>query len=200
MNRKNKDQRSPSSCLFRLFLTFVGIAALVFLTFMLYRPDQPVPAITPGTSTEPTFVVQVIRPRQGLPFGGLIPPEMFGVDAELRFDSESEGAETIVGDNSIELSADNWKLKLVFDDHQQIMPETEIVFRLVFEDQIRTVRCRPGDPPVGTFNIIELNDSKEQSGSFDLELPICEDAETGKSLGWPPQPLILHGSFDRLAR
>jgi hypothetical protein len=36
------------------------------------------------------------------------------------------------------------------------------------------------------------------SGSFDIELSHCEDAETGTPLGWPPQPFILHGSFDRL--
>ena len=24
------------------------------------------------------------------------------------------------------------------------------------------------------------------------------DADTGKPLGWPPEPLVLHGSFDRL--
>lgn len=38
----------------------------------------------------------------------------------------------------------------------------------------------------------------EFSGNFEIELPICEDAETGQSLGWPPKPFILRGSFDRL--
>ena len=30
------------------------------------------------------------------------------------------------------------------------------------------------------------------------ELARCEDANTAKPLGWPPEPLLLHGSFDRL--
>ena len=36
------------------------------------------------------------------------------------------------------------------------------------------------------------------SGAFDVELTHCEDADTGEPLGWPPAPLRLHGSFDRL--
>jgi hypothetical protein len=43
-----------------------------------------------------------------------------------------------------------------------------------------------------------LPESGELSGSFDIELARSEDADTGTPLGWPPQPLVLHGSFDRL--
>jgi hypothetical protein len=60
------------------------------------------------------------------------------------------------------------------------------------------VRCRPGDPAVGTVSTTTLTDSGDISGSFDIELARCEDAETGEPLGWPSTPLILHGSFDRL--
>ncbi len=78
-------------------------------------------------------------------------------------------------------------------------PETQVVFELKFEEQLRRVRCRPGDPAVGTLSTTALAESGELSGSFDIELTRCEDAETGTPLGWPPEPLVLHGSFDRLS-
>lgn len=197
MNRKNKDQHSPS-CLSRSLVVFVGIVILLFLAFNLYRPDTPLPMIPPGTSSEPTFVVQVIRPWEGLPLGGLLPPELFGVDAKLGFDSATDGAMHSIGKESIELSADGWKLKLVFDSDGRVTAETEIVFNLIFEDCNRNVRCRPSDPTIGTLKVNKLEKSSELSGYFDVELSNCEDAETGKPLGWPPKPFVLHGSFDRL--
>ena len=39
---------------------------------------------------------------------------------------------------------------------------------------------------------------KVREGRFEIELPRCENAATGEALGWPPAPLVLHGSFDRL--
>ncbi|HUP79474.1 MAG TPA: hypothetical protein VM260_13060, partial [Pirellula sp.] len=147
MNWKNKDQLSPPR-LSRVLVLFVGIVILLPLTFNLYRPDSPLPMIPPGTSSEPTFVVQVIRPREGLPLGGLLPPELFGVDAQLGFDSATEGAYHSIGQERIELSADGWELKLVFDSDGRITAETEIVFELIFEDRNRKVRCRPSDPTI----------------------------------------------------
>ncbi len=85
-DKEKQAQRSPS-CLSRALVIFVGIVIILSLTINLYRPDSPLPFIPPGTSSEPTFVVQVIRPLEGLPFGGLLPPELFGVDAKLGFDS-----------------------------------------------------------------------------------------------------------------
>lgn len=154
--------------------------------------------ITPGTSSEPTFVVQVIRPWQGLPFGGLLPPELMGVDAELRFDSSTEGANYSIGKERIELSADGWELTLVFDVDGRVTSETGIVFKMIFEDRVRTVRCRPGDQIVGELKLNKLEETGELNGYFDIELSKCEDAETGISLGWPPRPFVLHGSFDRI--
>ncbi len=103
-----------------------------------------------------------------------------------------------MGPRRIELGADGWDLLLVLDDDGRVASETTIVFDLVFEDRTRRVRCRPGDPAVGTLNSVTPGESGELSGSFDIELAHCEDAETGTPLGWPPRPLLLHGSFDRL--
>ena len=120
-------------------------------------------------------------------------------DAHLGFDSKSDGADIRnVGPRRIELGGDDWDLLLVFDGDGRVTSETQVVFDLVFEDRLRKVRCRPADPAVGTLNIVRLGESGELSGSFDIELVRCEHAETGTPLGWPPKPLILHGSFDRL--
>ena len=86
----------------------------------------------------------------------------------------------------------------MLDSDGRVTSETQIVFEIVFEEQVRTVRCRPGDPAVGTMNTVTLGGSGEMSGHFDIDLARCEDAKTGAALGWPTKPLILHGSFDRL--
>jgi hypothetical protein len=176
-----------------------GLAFVVCLSLVVYRPDRPVAAIVPASSSGPAFVVQVIRPRMGLPLGGILPPQIFGIDAHLGFDSTSTGAAVeCVSPVRIELGADDWDLVLALDSDGRVAPETEVVFELVFEGRLRRVRCRPADPAVGTFSITRLAESGELSGSFDIELSQCADADTGTPLGWPPSPFILHGSFDRL--
>ena len=144
-------------------------------------------------------MAQIIRPRAGLPLGGLLSPELFGLEEHLGFDSASAGACVVsASPTRLELGADDWELVIVRDADGRVSPETQVVFELVFQEQPRRVRCRPADPAVGTFEVSERVGSGEQSGSFDIELARCEDAATGKPLGWPPRPFILHGSFDRL--
>jgi len=180
-------------------LLYLPLVLLAVIALFVYRPDRPVATIVPASSSGPAFVVQVVRPRLGLPLGGILPPQLFGLDAHLGFDSKSDGANIHnVGPGRIEFGADDWVLLLVFDGDRRVTSETQVVFDLVFEDRLRRVRCRPGDPAVGTLNTIMLRESGELSGSFDIELVHCEDAETGTPLGWPPTSLILHGSFDRL--
>jgi hypothetical protein len=165
----------------------------------VYRPDRPVATIVPGSSSGPAFVVQIIRPRVGLPLGGILPPQLFELDAHLGFESTSAGASFgSVGPERLELGADGWELVLVLDADGQVASETQVAFELIFEEQLRKVRCQPGDPAVGTLGTTALAESAELSGSFDIELARCEDADTGLRLGWPPAPLVLHGSFDRL--
>ena len=197
---KNRKEHSTTSLLDLALVLLAGFALVVCLRLVFYRPDGPVATIVPASSSEPAFVVQVVRPRLGLPLGGLMPPQLFGLDAHLGFDSTSNGANIrSVGPGRIELGADDWDLVLVFDGDGRVTSRTQVVFDLVFEDRLRRVRCRPDDPAVGTLNTVTLGESGELSGSFDIELAHCEDAETGTPLGWPPKPLILHGSFDRLA-
>jgi len=79
-----------------------------------------------------------------------------------------------------------------------VIRETQVTFELKLQERLRRVRCRPGDPVVGTFITTAPPESGELSGSFDIELARCEDADTGKPLNWPPKPLVIHGSFARL--
>jgi len=191
-----RDRKTPWILLPVVFLA--GLAVFV-ISPVAYRPDRPVATLVPGSSTGPAFVVQIIRPRMGLPLGGILPPQLFGLDARLVFESTGAGASAgKVGPRRIELGADDWNLVLVLDADGRVSPETQVVFEFVFEERLRRVRCRPGDPALGTIDITALTESGELSGSFDIELAHCEDAETKKPLGWPPRPLVLHGSFDRL--
>jgi len=179
-----------------ILLSLLLLAGLIVVS---YRPDRPFATIVPGSSSGPAFVVQVIRPRLGLPLGGILPPQLFGLEAHLGFDSQSAGAYIgSSGPGRLELGADRWDLVLVLNGDGRVAPETQVVFELKFEEQLRRVRCRPGDPAVGTLSISALAESGELSGSFDIELALCEDAETGTPLGWPSVSLVLHGSFDRL--
>lgn len=176
-----------------------GIAALVCSTLFVFPPDRPVATLAPGSSSGPAFVVQIIRPRTGLPLGGILPPQLFGQQAHLGFDSASPGAFIgDVGTERMEFGADGWDLVLAVDAEGHVRSETEVVFELMFQERLRRVRCKPGLPAVAKRSITVLDESAEISGTFDIELAHCEDAATGKPLGWPPQPLILHGSFDRL--
>lgn len=192
-------RHKPKTSWILLTLGLLAVAGVVCSLLVVYRPDRPVATIVPGSSSGPAFVVQIIRPRLGLPLGGILPPQLFGLEAHLGFESTSAGASIgSVGPGRIELGADEWDLVLVLDADGGVTPETEVVFEFVFEERLQRVRCRPGDPAIGTLSTTAVADSRELSGSFDIELARCEDADTGKPLGWPPEPLILHGSFDRL--
>lgn len=181
-------------------LLLTGLVVVVSFAMVVFRPDRPVPTIEPGSSSGPAFVVQVIRPRLGLPVGGLLPPALFGHENRLLFDSSSAGATVAsVGPGRIELRSDDWELDLVLDADGRPTPDTRVVFEFLFEENMTRVVGRPGDPVVGTFGMTVLADSGELAGNFDIEIAHCEYAGTGEPLGWPPEPLVLHGSFDRLA-
>ena len=179
---------------------------LIGLALAACHPDPPVATIDPGSSSEPSFRVQVIRPRLGLPLGGILPPQLFGLEAHLGFDSTRAGANARFTPGRLELRADGWDLVLGLRNDtdngdggdRRATAETRVVFALIFEDRLRKIRCRPDHPVIGAFHTTVLARPGERSGTFNVELPHCEDAETGASLGWPPRPLVLRGSFDRL--
>lgn len=193
----------PRGCLARVFV--LGLAGVLFVgmlvggTLVVYRPDRPAARIEPGSSPGPAFAVQVIRPRAGLPLGGLLPPQVFGLEADLGFGSESAGARVRhVDARRVELEADGGELVLVHDGAGRALEGTEVVFELTFEERPRRVRCRLAQGGLAEVEVAELPGTGELAGRFDLDLTRCEDAATGERLGWPSVPLVLHGSFDRL--
>ena len=200
--RKSADVKSHDRKLspFRCLVVLIASPVFIVLAILLaYRPDRPIRHLAPGTSPEPAFMVQVIRPRAGLPLGGLLPPQVFGLEPSLGFDWTSPGASVVhASESKIELRADGWELVLVADAQGRVLPESQVVFDLEFEERLRRVRCRPEAPNSGVFTAAVLEDPSEVSGHFDIELPHCADAASGDSLGWPPRPLRLRGSFDRL--
>ncbi len=190
--------RKPSWILVPLGL-LGGLALIVFISLVAYRPDRPVATIVPGSSSGPAFVVQIIRPRLGLPLGGILPPQLFGLEAHLGFDSQSAGASIgSVDPRRIALGADNWELVLVLDGDGRVSTETRVAFELMFEGRLIGMQCQPADPAIGTLTVSALAETGELSGRFDIEVRNCENAETGEPLTWPTTPLVLHGSFDRL--
>jgi hypothetical protein len=122
---------------------------------------------------------------------------MFGVDGALSFDSESENSRYEFTSDGIRLYDANWDVKLKLNQSGQVHSESEVVVDLIFHERLRRVRCKSGAPVVAVFKQEEISDN-EFSGFFSVELPTCEDAETGESLDWPASPLVLRGSFDRL--
>ena len=197
MTRENHQRRSPSCLAWIVVVILVPIVGVI-LSALLYRPDRRIADIDVSGSTGPTFAVQIIRPREGLPLGGLVPPNWFGVDARLGFDSGSKEASYRLSADEIEFSAEDWRVRIVLDSQGRIDSRTEVIFPLIFENHSRRVRCRPGEPVVGDWTVTKLGAVNELSGHFEIELSRSEDVETGDRLGWPPKPLVLHGSFARL--
>ena len=197
MKRDHKDNRKSVPRYLPLLL--VVVVFVVYLASTVYRPDRPVADIVPGSSSGPDFVVQIIRPRLGLPLGGIAPPQLFGLEESLQFDRSSPGTVIgFVGQRRIELNSDDWEVVLVLDEAGRVDPATQISFDIVFEERPKRVRCWPDDPANGSLTMVTLGESGEVSGSFDIELENCVDAKTDMPFGWSPQPLKLHGSFDRL--
>lgn len=96
---------------------------------------------------------------------------LFGLlpDNELRFDHTSRGARIgSVGHDHLELSADGWNLFIETDGEGRVAPGTRLVFPI------------------------------ELDGSFLVELATCKNAESGKAIEWPPEPLTVSGSFGGL--
>ena len=177
----------------------VGLATVISIAVTVYRPDRPVATIAPGSSVGPDFVVQVIRPRMGLPLAGIVPPAWFGFEGHLGFDARSAGASVgAVGPDRLVLRAAGWDVELAGDGRGGVTDASAVVFELLFEGRVRRVRALPGDPAVGTLELAGTPGGGGFSGHFDIELARCLDAATGEDLGWPPQPFVLHGSFDRL--
>ena len=179
--------------------SFAVLVLLLLLQFQLYRPDDRNPGIVPGSSSSPSFQLQIIRPRAGLPLAGIAPPELFGVDAKLEVSSLSNDARYSLSKDSLDLAAGDWEVHLEFDGDGNLLSDCFAEFPLIFENERQRIRCAPADSPIGRWHFSRVKQG-EYSGSFELELPHAVHPNTNAGIGWPPRPLVLVGSFDRLSR
>lgn len=183
----------------------VGLGLVVLLLLTVYRADPPRPLVEPGSSAGPTFFVQVLRPALGLPLGGVVPPGLFGVDSELGFDGSRSDAsiewrgDTSPGEGELVMTADDWEVVVAIDQDGRLnLSETEAIFSFTFEERRVRVVAWPTEQARGRCQVEWLDGGRELGGMFEVELQKCVDSETGLSLGWPPSPLVLRGSFDRI--
>jgi len=177
----------------RTLLIVIALALLVGLAVIALRPDEPVAVSNSGS---PAFDVRVVKPLLARPLFGL-----FGVlpSTDLGFDHTSPGAGfSRVGRDRLELNAQGWDLSIETDGDGNVAPGTRLVFTLELGGRDQTLRCRPAVPAIGYLRNSTQAGSDEAGGRFHFELATCENARTGKVIEWPPAPLTVLGSFDRL--
>ena len=191
--QKPESQRGRTPKL--LYAVFVTAFLLAFC-FLAFPPDRYVTMLEPGESDEPAFVVQVIRPRLGLPVAGLLPPSFFGIEETLVFDSKEKDTTLAFAPNQyLRLSTSRWRVHLILNEQSDISSDSYVDLEIVFENKLQLLRCRPNQPSNSVCVIETLNNGKA-AGFVELELPHCENAETGTRIEWPPAPLLLRCSFD----
>ena len=174
-------------------------AGLIWLASRLGGADEPVGASVPGTSGGPSFEVRVEKPRSARFLFGILPikfEERLLGGGDLRFGHASRGARVGgVAPDRIELCADGWELLIEADGRGGIAPGTRLAFPILLAERQRTLRCRPAEQAAGYLHAAARADSDALDGSFLVELAACENAETGKTIEWPPAPLTVRGSF-----
>jgi len=181
----------------------VCVACLVWLVSRPHETNEPVEASVSETSQGLSFEVRVAVPRMARPLAGILPDwvvgKMDGTPSELRLDHRSGGAKIVsVGQDRLALTADGWNLSIETDGQGRITPGTRLVFPLALGGRHMKLRCRPADQASGYFNTKARAGSNELDGRFVVELATCENAESGKTINWPPSPLTLRGSFHAL--
>ena len=177
-----------------------GLACLVWLGSRPDEPEEAVGASVSETSRGPSFEVRVVMPRGGLPLFGILPDwlvkKLDGTPGELRFDHTSRGARIgSVGHDRLELSADGWELFIETDGEGRVAPGTHLVFPTGLGGRQVRLSCRPADRATGYLSTTTRAGSDELGGRFLVELAICKNAESGKTINWPPAPLTVRGSF-----
>ena len=190
----------------KIWLIIIAAALLACLAWLVWlgsRPDQPDELVGDSVlanSGGPAFEVRVVVPRGGLPLGGILPDWFVRkhdlTPRELRFDYTSPGVKIGgVGQDRLELSADGWELLIETDGEGQVAPATHLVFPTGLGGRQVRLNCRPADRAKGSLSTTTRAGSDELGGRFLVELAVCKNAESGKTINWPPAPLTLRGSF-----
>lgn len=189
----------PSIKIWLIIIALALVACLVVLV-LRSRRDEMVAESGPDTSHGPSFEVRVVMPRGGLPLFGILPDWFVRkhdlTPRELGFDHTSPGAKIVsVGNDRLELSADGWELFIEKDGEGRVAPGTHLVFPTGLGGRQVRLNCGPADPAAGYLSTTTRAGSDELGGRFLVELAICKNAESGKTINWPPAPLTVRGSF-----
>ena len=187
-------------------LIIIALALLACLVWLVSRPDETDETVAESvldTSQGPSFEVRVGVPRSARPFAGILPDwvvgKFDGTPSELRFDHASRGARIgSVGHDRLELSADGWDLSIETDGEGHVTPATRLVFPLALGGRQVKLRCRPTDHSIGYLRTTPRAGADELGGRFLVKLATCENAESGKTINWPPAPLTVRGVFEGL--
>jgi hypothetical protein len=183
----------------RTWPILIALALLACLVVIGSRPDEPVAASISETSRSPSFEVRVVKPLLARPLFGLL--GLFGLlpSGDQGFDHASRGAAIgRIGHDRLELSAEGWDLSLEIDGEGRVAPGTRLVFPADLGGRQVKLRCRPAERGIGYLRTTTRAGSDELGGRFLVKLATCENVASGKALEWPPAPLTVLGSFDRL--
>jgi hypothetical protein len=183
-----------------IIIALALLACLAGLVWFASRPDEPDADSVLDTSQGSAFEVRVVMPRSGLPLGGILPDwvvkKLDGTPRELRFDHRSRGAQIAsVGHDRLQLSAEGWDLLIETDGEGRITARTRLVFPLGLGGRQVRLSCQPADPATGYLRTTPRAGSDDLGGRFLVELATCKNAESGKTINWPPAPLTVSGSF-----
>ena len=187
----------------KIWLIIIALALLAGLAGLVWvgsRPDEPVAESVSDMSRGPSFEVRVVMPRGGLPLFGILPDSLVKkhdlTPRELRFDHTNPGAKIgSIEPNHLELSADGWELFIEADGEGRVAPGTHLVFPTGLGGRRVRLDCRPADRGTGFLSTTTRAGSDELGGRFLVELDTCKNAESGKTINWPPAPLTVRGSF-----
>ena len=94
-----------------------------------------------------------------------------------------------------ELTADGWDLFIETNGEGRVAPGTRLVFPLGLGGRRVRLDCQPADRATGYLRTTTRAGSDELGGRFLVELAICKNAESGKTINWPPAPLTVRRSF-----
>ena len=190
----------------KIWLIIIALALLAWLVVLKLRPDESDESIAtsvPDTS-RPSFEVRVVVPRGGLPLFGILPDRLVTrydlTPRELGFDQASRGSKIgSIEPDHLQLSAEGgWDLSIETDGEGRVAPGTRLVFPLGLGGKQVKLSCRPANPGIGHLHTTTRSGSDVLDGRFLVELATCENADSGKTINWPPAPLTVRGIFDGL--
>lgn len=189
----------PSRKIWLIIIALALLAGLAWLVWRGSRPDEPFGGERLGHLPRP--VVRGARrraPRRPAPRWD--PPGLVRAKARAypprAFDYTSPGAQIgSIEHNRIELSADGWELFIETHVEGRVAPGTHLVFSTGLGGRQVRLNCRPADRATGSLRTTTRAGSDELDGRFLVELATCKNAESGKTINWPPAPLTVRGSF-----